>query len=85
MRIFLFQFVNVILLTCEAVYLYVPSIWIVFGLIMWEGLLAGAAYVNTFYRVANEVELIELCSTTSKLFMSLIPSRCLRRKHSQWA
>ncbi|KAI9559599.1 hypothetical protein GHT06_013604 [Daphnia sinensis] len=48
------QFVNVILLTTEAVFLYIPSIWIVFTIVFWEGLLAGAAYVNTFYRVAHE-------------------------------
>ncbi|XP_046464081.1 battenin-like isoform X1 [Daphnia pulex] len=48
------QFVNVILLTTEAVFLYIPSIWIVFTIVFWEGLLAGAAYVNTFYRVAFE-------------------------------
>ena len=50
------QFVNVILLVLEAVYLYIPSIWIVFSLVLWEGLVAGAAYVNTFYRIANEVK-----------------------------
>ncbi|XP_032793917.2 battenin isoform X3 [Daphnia magna] len=50
----LLQFVNVILLTTEAVFLYIPSIWIVFTIVFWEGLLAGAAYVNTFYRVAHE-------------------------------
>lgn len=49
-----FQFINLILLTTEAIYLYLPSVWIVFGLIFWEGLLAGAAYVNTFYRIAHE-------------------------------
>jgi battenin len=72
-----FQFVNVILLTTEAVFLYIPSIWIVFTIVFLvccmlhnkkkitfnfifsfdrEGLLAGAAYVNTFYRVAFEVK-----------------------------
>lgn len=49
-----FQFINLIVLTTEAIYLYIPSVWIVFGFIFWEGLLAGAAYVNTFYRIAHE-------------------------------
>jgi len=49
-----FQFVNVLVLSCEAVYLFIPSIWIVFTLVLFEGFVAGAAYVNTFYRVAQE-------------------------------
>lgn len=48
------QFTNVILLTSEAVFLFIPTIWIVFLLVLFEGLVAGAAYVNTFYRVAHE-------------------------------
>ncbi|XP_014211039.1 battenin [Copidosoma floridanum] len=47
--------VNVILLTFEAVYYYIPTIWIVFTLVLWEGLLGGAAYVNTFYRMSKEI------------------------------
>jgi hypothetical protein len=45
----------VIFFTFEAVYLFVPSIWIVFAAVLWEGLLGGAAYVNTFYRISMEV------------------------------
>jgi battenin len=45
----------VIFFTFEAVYLFVPSIWIVFAAVLWEGLLGGAAYVNTFYRISIEV------------------------------
>ncbi|KAK7790899.1 hypothetical protein R5R35_007943 [Gryllus longicercus] len=50
-----FQFLNVIIFTFEAIYFYIPNIWIVFALILWEGTLGGAAYVNTYYRIANEV------------------------------
>ncbi|XP_031783320.1 battenin isoform X2 [Nasonia vitripennis] len=49
------QLANVVLLTFEAVYWYIPNIWIVFALVLWEGLLGGAAYVNTFYRMSKEV------------------------------
>jgi hypothetical protein len=49
------QFLNVIFFTFEAVYLFIPSIWIVFAAVLWEGLLGGAAYVNTFYRISAEV------------------------------
>jgi hypothetical protein len=45
----------VIFFTFEAVYLFVPSIWIIFAGVLWEGLLGGAAYVNTFYRISVEV------------------------------
>ena len=30
-----FQFINLIVLTTEAIYLYIPSVWIVFGFIFW--------------------------------------------------
>ncbi|EAT38159.1 AAEL009909-PB [Aedes aegypti] len=49
------QFVNVIYFTFEAVYLFTPTIWIIFVLILWEGLLGGGGYVNTFYRMQIEV------------------------------
>lgn len=32
-----------------------PTIWITFGFVLWEGLLGGACYVNTFYRMSQEV------------------------------
>jgi hypothetical protein len=45
----------VIFFTLEVVYLFVPTIWIIFAVVLWEGLLGGAAYVNTFYRMSTEV------------------------------
>lgn len=50
-----FQFVNVIVLLFETLYYYIPNIWIVFAIVLWEGLLGGGAYVNTFYRMSTEV------------------------------
>lgn len=50
-----FQFINVVYFTFEAVYFFTPSIWIIFVLILWEGLLGGGGYVNTFYRLQTEV------------------------------
>lgn len=50
-----FQFINVILFLTESLYLYIPNIWIVFALVLWEGLLGGGAYVNTFYKMTEEV------------------------------
>lgn len=49
------QFVNVIILLFEAIYFYIPKIWIVFLIVLWEGLLGGGAYVNTFYRMSTEI------------------------------
>ncbi|XP_069693085.1 battenin isoform X2 [Periplaneta americana] len=49
------QFINVIFFTTEAIYLFLPSIWIVFAAVLWEGLLGGGAYVNTFYQISTEV------------------------------
>ncbi|KAL3289973.1 hypothetical protein HHI36_023355 [Cryptolaemus montrouzieri] len=50
------QFFNVILFTTEAMYYYIPHFWIMLVLTLWEGLLGGAAYVNTFYRVSSETK-----------------------------
>lgn len=50
-----FQFVNVIYFLSEVIYFYTPSIWITFTIVLWEGLLGGGAYVNTFYRMSKEI------------------------------
>lgn len=49
------QGLNVIFFTFEAVYMFTPNIWILLGIILFEGLLGGGAYVNTFYRMSKEV------------------------------
>ncbi|KAL6259003.1 hypothetical protein P5V15_008925 [Pogonomyrmex californicus] len=49
------QFINVIILLFETIYYYIPNIWIVFAIVLWEGLLGGGAYVNTFYRMSTEI------------------------------
>ncbi|XP_012230607.1 battenin isoform X1 [Linepithema humile] len=49
------QFINVIILLFEAIYYYIPYIWIVFIIVLWEGLLGGGAYVNTFYKISTEI------------------------------
>lgn len=51
----LLQGINVIFFTFEAVYMFTPSIWVIFVLIFYEGLLGGGAYVNTFYRMSQEI------------------------------
>lgn len=49
------QFLNLIVFSCEARYQFIPSIWITIILILYEGLLGGACYVNAFYAIYNEV------------------------------
>lgn len=39
----------------EAVLYYTPSIYIVFTVILVQGLIGGSGFVNTFYRITDEV------------------------------
>jgi battenin len=44
----------VIFLSFAAVYNFLPSIYVVFAVILWEGLLGGSIYVNTFYLMSQK-------------------------------
>jgi len=35
---------------------HIPSVWLIFGLIVFEGMIGGGAYVNTFYKISVEVK-----------------------------
>uniref|UniRef100_A0A3Q2XLZ7 Battenin n=1 Tax=Hippocampus comes TaxID=109280 RepID=A0A3Q2XLZ7_HIPCM len=50
----LLQVVNAVLLLLEVSYQFLPSAWLVFAIILYEGLLGGTAYVNTFYFISKE-------------------------------
>ncbi|XP_066155355.1 battenin isoform X2 [Euwallacea fornicatus] len=50
------QGINVVIFVTEAIYYYIPNIYIVVALVLWEGLLGGSSYVNTYYRITKEVE-----------------------------
>ncbi|XP_060946002.1 battenin isoform X1 [Limanda limanda] len=52
----LLQVVNAVLLLFAVRYLFLPSAWLVFAIVLYEGLLGGAAYVNTFYFISKESE-----------------------------
>lgn len=52
------QGVNVIYFTLEAIYGFSASPWIVAVLVLWEGLLGGGAYVNTYFLISKEVRLV---------------------------
>ncbi|EDO29577.1 predicted protein [Nematostella vectensis] len=49
------QWVNLAVLAFESIYHFLPSVWIMFAIVFFEGLLGGAVYVNAFYRVSKEV------------------------------
>eukprot|EP01124_Arcella_intermedia_P019853 TRINITY_DN2720_c0_g1_i1.p1 TRINITY_DN2720_c0_g1~~TRINITY_DN2720_c0_g1_i1.p1 ORF type:complete len:508 (+),score=63.32 TRINITY_DN2720_c0_g1_i1:26-1525(+) len=66
------QIANMIFLGTVAYWNYIPNIWIVFAIILYEGLIGGAIFVNTFYRVAEEVEgdLKEFCMSSISFWYS---------------
>lgn len=49
------QVVNLVVLTVHALYDFIPSVYIVFAIIFWEGLLGGLVYVNTFAEISDTV------------------------------
>ncbi|XP_028254677.1 battenin-like [Parambassis ranga] len=52
----LLQVVNAVFLLFAVRYQFLPSAWIVFAVILYEGLLGGASYVNTFHFISKETE-----------------------------
>ncbi|KAJ5505120.1 hypothetical protein N7463_007994 [Penicillium fimorum] len=51
----LLQVVNLVLLSLHAMFNFIPTVWLVFIIIFWEGLLGGVVYVNTFAEIADRV------------------------------
>ena len=49
------QILNFALLTAHALHPFIPSVWFVFGMVFWEGLLGGLVYVSTYAAVREEV------------------------------
>lgn len=50
----LFQILNLNVLTLQAIYQFIPYYWIVFLIVIFEGLLGGATYVNVYYALSTE-------------------------------
>ncbi|KAG5450244.1 G1/S-specific cyclin cln3 [Clonorchis sinensis] len=48
------QALNFVLCLTQVIYRYIPNIWIMFFIILYEGCLGGLSYVNTFYRILQE-------------------------------
>lgn len=49
------QIGNLVLLTLHAMFFFIPSVYMVFVIIFWEGLLGGAVYVNCFAEIMENV------------------------------
>jgi battenin len=49
------QVLNLVGLTAHAMYPFIPTVWFVFGIVFWEGLLGGLVYVSTFAAIREEV------------------------------
>ncbi|KOS20275.1 Protein BTN1 [Escovopsis weberi] len=51
----LLQVGNLVLLTLHAMFFFIPSVYLVFVIVLWEGLLGGAVYVNSFAEIMENV------------------------------
>jgi battenin len=49
------QIANLALLISQSLWNWMPSVYVVFVVIFWEGLLGGAVYVNTFAEIMEKV------------------------------
>jgi len=49
------QMFNLLILTLHALFNFIPSVYIVFAIVFWEGLLGGLVYVNTFAEITDHV------------------------------
>ncbi|KAL4803570.1 batten's disease protein Cln3 [Aspergillus unguis] len=49
------QIINLIVLTLHSLFGFIPSVYLVFIVVFWEGLLGGLVYVNTFAEIGDRV------------------------------
>lgn len=49
------QVCNLAVLTLQSLVFFIPSVYLVFAIVFWEGLLGGAVYVNTFAEIMEKV------------------------------
>ena len=50
------QILNLLLLVLQALFDFIPSVYIIFGIVFWEGLLGGLVYMNTFAEILDTVK-----------------------------
>ncbi|KAK9240090.1 batten's disease protein Cln3 [Lipomyces kononenkoae] len=53
------QLLNVVILTAQSMYTFIPNVYIIMIITFYEGLLGGAAYINTFLLVSETVAIDE--------------------------
>ncbi|KUJ13500.1 protein btn-1 [Mollisia scopiformis] len=53
------QIGNLVFLGLHSMFFFLPSVWVIFAVVLWEGLLGGAVYVNTFAEIMDKVEVEE--------------------------
>lgn len=51
-----FQLVNTAFFMLNAIYSFIPNFAIVCGIILYEGLIGGASYVNTFHHIHKKID-----------------------------
>ena len=51
----LLQIFNLVLLTLQALFNFIPNVYIIIAIVFWEGLLGGLVYVNTFAEISDRV------------------------------
>ncbi|KAL8971542.1 MAG: hypothetical protein Q9197_003225 [Variospora fuerteventurae] len=49
------QCLNLLVLVLHSLYYFLPSVYVVFAIVLWEGLLGGLVYVNTFAEIGDQV------------------------------
>lgn len=66
------QVINMAIFWTNAYFNYVPSIYILFALVIYEGLVGGAVYVNAFYLVSEEIKgpIKEFCMSSISVWYS---------------
>jgi len=55
----LLQVLNLLLLTLHALFNFIPSVWLIFAIIFWEGILGGLVYANTFAEISDNVPILD--------------------------
>ncbi|KAK5977111.1 Battenin, partial [Trichostrongylus colubriformis] len=52
----LLQLINTIFLTLNAIYAFIPHFGMVCAIILYEGLIGGGSYVNTFHHIHRKID-----------------------------
>ena len=53
------QVLNLFALIAHALWPFIPTIWFVFAIVLWEGLLGGLVYVSTFAAIQEDIPIEE--------------------------